>query len=130
MSEESAKKIFAKNLNYFMNLNDKKQIDLAKYMGSSTGLVSSWCRGEKMPRVDKIKAICDWFHIEMSDLLTDKSKQQEEGYYLTEETKRIAAEIYGNSDLRSLFEMCIEMPPERLRAIYDFIKRLQESETK
>ena len=130
MSEESAKKIFAKNLNYFMNLNDKKQIDLAKYMGSSTGLVSSWCRGEKMPRIDKLKAICDWFHIEMSDLLTDKSKQQEEGYYITEETKRIANEIDGNPDLYALFEMCVEMPPERLRAIYDFIKHLHDSESR
>lgn len=128
MPEDSAKKIFARNLNYFLDLNDKKQIDLAKYMGSSTGLVSSWCRGEKMPRVNKIKAICDWFHIEMTDLLTDKTKEQEDGHYLNEETKRIAAEIYNSPDLHALFDMCIEMPPERLSAISDFIKRLQAAD--
>lgn len=130
MSEDTAKKIFARNLNYFLNLNDKKQVDLAKYMNCSTGLASAWCRGEKMPRVNKIKEICDWFHIEMSDLLTDKTKQQEDGYYLTEETKRIAAEVYHNPNLRALLDMCIEVSPERLMAICDFIKRMQESETR
>lgn len=129
MSEESAKKIFAANLNFFLSLNDKKQVDLAKYMDVSTGLVSSWCRGEKMPRVDRIKAICDWFNIEMSDLLTDRSRERESGYYINEETKQIAQAIYENPDMRSLFDMSSKMSPERLKAHLEFMKKLQESES-
>lgn len=122
-SEElEAKKIFSENLRYFLSLNQKKQKDLAEYIGVSTGLVTDWCKGNKMPRVDKIKAMCDWFHIEMSDLLTEKSKHQEKGQYITEGTKRIANEIDGNTDLYDLFEMCVEMPPQKLKALLEFIK--------
>lgn len=128
MSEDTAKKIFAKNLNYFLALNDKKQVDLAKYLDCSTGLVSAWCGGKKMPRVDTIQSICNWLHIELSDLLEDKSRQQEEGYYLNEETKRIAQAIYDNPDMRSLFDMSSKMTPERLKAHLEFMKRLQDSE--
>lgn len=129
MSEDAAKKIFAKNLKYFMDLNQKKQVDLAKYLGCSTGLVSAWCAGQKMPRVNTINEICLWFHIEMADLLTDTSKEQEDGYYLNEETKKIAQAIYDNPDMRSLFDMSSKMSPERLKAHLEFMKKLQDSET-
>ncbi len=129
MSEDMAKKIVARNLKYFMNLNQKKQVDLAKYLGCSTGLVSAWCAGQKMPRISTINEICLWFHIEMSDLLTDTSKKQEDGYYLNEETKRIAHAIYDNPDMRSLFDMSSKMSSERLKAHLEFMKKLQDSET-
>lgn len=128
MSEEETKKIFAKNLRYFMNLNNKKQVDLARYLGCSTGLVSAWYAGQKMPRVNAINEICKWFHIEMSDLVTDTSKEQEEGYYMNEETKKIAQAIYDNPDMRSLFDMSSKMSPDRLKAHLEFMKRLQDSE--
>lgn len=127
MSEDAAKKIFARNLNFFMNLNKKKQVDLAKYLKCSTGLVSAWCAGQKMPRPNTIYEICLWFHIEMADLLTDTSKEQEDGYYLNEETKKIAQAIYDNPDMRSLFDMSSKMSPERLKAHLEFMKKLQDS---
>ena len=129
MSDDAAKKIFARNLKYFMDLNQKKQVDLAKYLGCSTGLVSAWYSGQKMPRIQTINEICLWFHIEMSDLLTDTSKEQEDGYYLNEETKKIAQAIYDNPDMRSLFDMSSKMSPERLKAHLEFMKKLQDSET-
>lgn len=129
MSEDAAKKIFARNLNYFLDLNQKRKVDLAKHLGCSTGLVTDWCGGKKMPRVNTINEICLWLHIEMSDLLTDTSKEQEEGYYLNEETKKIAQEIYDNPDMRSLFDVSRKMSPERLKAHLEFMKRLQDSET-
>jgi transcriptional regulator with XRE-family HTH domain len=117
-----SKKIFARNLNYFLKLNGKKQIDLAKHLGVSTGLVSAWCNGEKLPRMGRIQAICNWLHINISDLLDDKHELQEEGYYLNEETKKIAKAIYDNTDLRELTELCEKMPPERLKALLAFVK--------
>ena len=129
MSEDKAKKIFAKNLNYFLDLNQKRKVDLAKYLGCSTGLVTDWCAGKKMPRVNTINEICIWLHIEMADLLIDTSKEQENCYYLNEETKKIAQTIYDNPDMRSLFDMSSKMSPERLKAHIEFMKKLQESET-
>ena len=128
MSEDAAKKIFARNLNYFLDLNQKRKADLAKHLGCSSGLVTEWCSGRKMPRVNTINEICLWLHIEMADLLTDTSKDQEDGYYLNEETKKIAQAIYDNPDMRSLFDMSSKMSPERLKAHLEFMKRLQDSE--
>lgn len=128
MSEELAKKIFAKNLQYFLSLNGKKQVDLAKYLQCSTGLVSAWCGAKKMPRVETIQSICDWLHIDLSDLLDDKTELQEEGYYINEETKKIAQEIYGNHDLYCLFKICSDMPTDKIRALMDFVKKWNLSE--
>ncbi len=82
-----------------------------------------------MPRVNTINEICLWFQIEMSDLLTDTTKKQENGYYLNEETKKIAQAIYDNPDMRSLFDISSKMSPKRLRAHIEFMKKLQDSET-
>lgn len=49
-------------------------------------------------------------------------------YYLNEETRQIAQEIYDNPDMRSLFDMSRKMTPERLKAHVDFMKQLYEAE--
>lgn len=126
--DANVRKIFAHNLNYFLNLNEKKQIDLAKHMGVSGGLVSSWCRGEKMPRVNKIKEICDWFNIEMTDMLTDKTKEQEEGVYFPEEVRRIAEAIRKNPDLTVLTEICADLPPDQIKLLCNFVRSMKESQ--
>jgi transcriptional regulator with XRE-family HTH domain len=127
LKESGAKKIFSNNLKYFLELNEKKQIDLANYLKCSTGLVTAWCKGEKMPRMDKIQAICNWLHINMSDLVDDKHNLQEEGYYLNEETKKIAQAIYDNPDLHEVMILCEKMQPEKLKALLEFMKLSQET---
>lgn len=39
-------KIFAKNLNDQMRLNNMNQIDISEKIGVSKATVSGWCRGE------------------------------------------------------------------------------------
>lgn len=64
---------FANNLNYYMEIRKKSQADLAKALGVATSTVSYWCKGMKIPRADKVAAICRFLMIDMNDLLTDKS---------------------------------------------------------
>lgn len=78
MSEDEIKKVFAKNLNNYLYLSGKTQADLYKYMGVSSATVSNWCTGLKMPRMDKIQAICNWLGIEKSDLLENKNNTHKE----------------------------------------------------
>ena len=73
MSEDEIRKIFAKNLNNYLYLNGKTQADLYRYMGVSSATASNWCNGVKMPRMDKIQAICNWLGVEKSDLLESKN---------------------------------------------------------
>ena len=81
-----------------------------------------------MPRMDKIQAICNWFDLELSDLLTDNAEKQGKEYYLNEETKKIAQEIYDNKDLRLLFDASRKASPEDLKFAHDMLLRLKKKE--
>ena len=41
---------FRKNLNRLLSETDKKQVDIAKYVGVSTATVNEWCKGRKAKR--------------------------------------------------------------------------------
>lgn len=75
ISEQDFNKIFASNLNYYLNLHDRTQSDLAKYVGVSTASVSNWCKGIKLPRMDKVDKMCSFFNIQRNDLMLEKSSQ-------------------------------------------------------
>lgn len=126
MSEQDFNILFSKNLNYYLNKNGKNQIDLANYLKVSTSAVSAWCRGVKTPRMDKVDAMCKYFGIRRSDLMEEK--ESETDYYLNEETARLAQEMYEDEDMRSLFDMKRNMPPERFKAHMDFMKNLYNQE--
>ena len=52
------------------------QSELAEEMGVAYSSVSSWCTGEKMPRMDKIEWIARRFNVLKSDLIEDKGKAE------------------------------------------------------
>lgn len=77
MSEQDYKNVFAKNLKYYMGRDGATQMDLAKYLQVSQSTISSWCNAEKMPRMDKVQALGQYFHCKNSDLLEDKEKAED-----------------------------------------------------
>lgn len=128
MSEESYQKIFSKNLNYYMALNDKSQTDLVNDLGFNKSAVSTWCNGTRLPRMEKVEILARYFNINRSDLIEEK--KSETGYYLNEETAKLAQEMFEDEDMRSLFDMKRNMPPERFKAHMEFMKNLYEQEKK
>ncbi len=129
MSEQDFNILFSKNLNYYLNRHNKTQLDLANHLKVSTSAVSAWCRGTKTPRMDKVDAMCKYFGIKRSDLMEDKSdRTSQETYYLNEETARLAQEMFEDEDMRSLFDMKRNMPPERFKVHMDFMKNLYKQE--
>ena len=77
MGEQEIKRIFSNNLNYFLKLNNENQIDVANKLGISPSTFSSWCTGQKMPRMDKIEMLADYFNIKKSDLLENDINDSE-----------------------------------------------------
>jgi len=65
---ENQRKIFAKNLNYYMERSGKNTADLAADLSFPFSTVSDWVHGKKYPRMDKVQAIADYFGIMKSDL--------------------------------------------------------------
>lgn len=128
MPEEIYKKIFSKNLNYYMELNGKSQTDLITDLGFNKSAVSTWCNGTRLPRMDKVETLARYFGINRSDLIEEKSADNTEHYYLNEETREIAQEAFENPELRTLFKAARDIPPERLRAHIEFMKTLKAQE--
>ena len=121
MSEQEFNIIFSKNLRYYLDINDKTQADLAKYLGVSTAAVNTWCKGLKNPRMDKVDAICTYFNIKRSDLMEDKSDaERSESYYLNEDAKDMAQFLYDNPEYKVLFDATRKVKKEDI----DFVKQM------
>lgn len=79
MSEKEIGEIISKNLNRLMATNNVTQLELAEFMNVSQATISNWCKGIKMPRMDKIDKICAYFNVPRSNLMEDSlspSKKQ------------------------------------------------------
>ena len=126
MSEQEFNILFAKNLNHYLQVNEKSQLDLANYLGVSTSAVSAWCRGVKTPRMDKVDAMCKYFGIRRSDLMEEKDSSQ--GYYFNKETAAVAREIFENKELRMLFDATRDADPEDLKALHNMALALKRKE--
>ena len=75
MTDEEQKRVFAKNLNKYIALNNKQQIDVAKDLDISPTTLNMWCKGNSMPSTGKIRKLADYFRIGMSDLTDEKHKE-------------------------------------------------------
>lgn len=128
MPEKEFNAVFSKRLRYYLNKYDITQVELAKRLGVGTTSVYNWCNGIKTPRMDKVDAMCDLFHCNRSDLIEEKSADDSDHYYLNEETREIAQEAFENPELRTLFKVARDIPPERLRAHIEFMKTLKAQE--
>lgn len=72
MSDERQKRIFAKNLNYYISLNGKQQNEVAKDIGENPSTLNMWCKGNSLPGLGKIQKLADYFKIGKSDLTDEK----------------------------------------------------------
>lgn len=76
MSEQDINEIIANNISDLLDRSGKTQLDLAEFMNVSQATVSNWCKGAKLPRMDKIDRICEFFNVSRSDLMEDGSRTQ------------------------------------------------------
>lgn len=72
MSDEHFRKLFSKNLNYYMKRQGIKQSDIVKHFNLAKSTVSSWCTGAKLPRMDKIESLANFLDINKSDLFGEE----------------------------------------------------------
>ena len=77
MSDDVKKKIFTKNLNSYIEQRGKTQLEIAKSIGVSPQTFNTWCKGIAIPRMGKVQALADYFHINKSDLIEEKKQDDE-----------------------------------------------------
>ena len=124
MSIEDIKATFSKNLKRYLDINGKQPVDLVNDLGLPFSTVSNWLNAQKMPRMGKVELLAQYFGIEKSDLLEEKS---EESYYINPETARIAQEVFDDPDLRLLFDAARDVKPENIRLAAEMLRRFKQT---
>lgn len=127
MTDLEQKKVFSKNLNFYLSQSGKTQKEVADAIGVITSTFNTWCQGIAIPRMGKVQALADYFHINKSDLIEEKS-ESDDSYYLNDETRKIAQEIYDNDELSLLFDAARDAQPEDLKTVHTMLLALKRKE--
>ena len=105
-----------------MNKNNKKQSDLIIDLGFSSSTISNWCTGKKLPRIDKVQMLADYFNINKSDLLEEKNTiDNKSQYYLNDETTDLIQFLYENPDYKVLFDAVRKVKKENIDLVKEII---------
>lgn len=109
------------------------QAEMALKLGVSKSTISMYENGNREPDFETLEQIADFFNVDTDYLLgrTEKTSILPETighYYLNDETREIAQEVFEKPELRSLFHVARDIPPERLKAHIDFMKSLKDQE--
>jgi repressor LexA len=83
------KKIFATNLQKYMELNEKSRKDISDALGISYYTVTDWVKGKKYPRMDKVEMLAEYFGVLKSDLIEDKTNMQKKNDVKTDIVSRM-----------------------------------------
>lgn len=73
MSDLGNKQIMANNIKKYMELNNKTRNDICNDLHLAYTTFSDWINAKKYPRIDKIEMLANYFGIEKSDLVEEKS---------------------------------------------------------
>jgi repressor LexA len=99
------KEIFSANLKRYMALNGISRRDVCGDLGYSYFTFSDWVNGKKMPRMDKVEQLANYFGILKSDLIEQKKETATPKDSDLSDSKR---------QLLALAESCSEEQAERL----------------
>lgn len=98
MTEIDQKRIFSKNLNYFLSKYNKTQKEVADAISVSPQTFNTWCKGIALPRMGKVQRLADYFHIEKSDLIDERLPTSTDDSSLSgkkQRSKGVVINIYG-----------------------------------
>lgn len=70
------KNIFAANLKRYMKEHNKSRREVSDALGISYFTLTDWVNGKKYPRMDKVEMLANYFGIQKSDLIEDKTQNE------------------------------------------------------
>lgn len=123
MANEEFRKRFSANLKSWMDVRGKTQADLAKHLNISEAAVSYWLNGTKIPRMDKVDAICSFLLINRDELLAGPSGEDDvdENYYLNDDSRELVQFLFDNPDYKVLFDASRKVKVEDIAKVKQMI---------
>ena len=111
---------------------DSRGIDRNKLcadLGFKYTTLTDWLKGNTYPRIDKIEMMANYFGVEKSDLIEDKSDINEP-YYIDPEVSEYAQAVKDNPNLRILFDASKDMSKDDIDFVVNMIEGLKKREGK
>ena len=108
MSNIGNKETMAKNLQYYIKRSGKSQKELAEMVGVASSTFNDWVKGKKYPRIDKIEMLANFFRIQKSDLIEEKT-----------DTLDVISVTEGE---RALLDLFSQVPEESQEMVLDMIR--------
>lgn len=96
MDQKLYNEIFSKNLVYYMDKLGKTQSDLSKDLNIHKATISSWCRGSRLPKLEKIDLIADYLNIDDPFILLSKNFREYQS--LKDTFQKIKICLYNNKN--------------------------------
>lgn len=116
------------NFSKLLQLKGVTPYKVSKETGVSQSTLSDWKRGLSTPKQDKLQKIADYFNVSLEYLMTGKEKDNEDRYYLNDETAGMAQKLFENKNLRVLFDAAVDATPEDLETTYNMLMALKKKE--
>jgi len=114
--------MFGKKLRVLMAYEDIKQRELAEILGISQVTVSEWLKEKKMPSLNKMKKLADYFDTSIDLLMDNKDPKQGSG-----KTIKDLTENNLSLDLdEELFKALESLPAEFKQDLLDVAEKLNE----
>lgn len=120
-TDQELQAIFTKNLNKYIALSGQKQVDIANAISVPTTTFNTWVTGDAIPRMGNIQKLADYFGVNKSDLLEDKSDQE----ISDAEVWAIRQRLLDNPGMRMLFSATENVSSKDLMAVAEMIKKFK-----
>lgn len=117
------KNIFARNLKYYMALNNKTRRDLEAALGVSYYTISDWVNGKKYPRMDKVELLANYFNIQKSDLIEEPVTEEKEKDNDT--LASIIVRLRTDKKFSEVVEAIYNMDPSKIDGVKQMLDTLE-----
>ena len=117
---DDVRKIFPKQLKYYLMLNNKSQKDLVDYLGVSQSAVSNWITGIRLPDMEISAKIAKFLHVEVQDLIQE---DRTSGVYYINDASEMAQFLYENPDYKVLFDAARKIKREDIAFVKELLDR-------
>ena len=74
VTDRELAKLVGLNITNLLILNNKTQKEMCDHFKWPYSTVSSWCNGTRLPRMDKVDKMCEYFGVSRSEILDDRKK--------------------------------------------------------
>lgn len=117
------KNIFASNLKRYMKQHSKTRKEVSEAIGVSYFTFSDWVNGKKYPRMDKVEKLADYFGILKSDLIEEKTIEND-----PVGTAERHFEMIMDEDLVEIFEDFKNFDKKKRKIVKDLVRSLSDVE--